>query len=100
MFSTRILFALAAILGLTIRDAAARSVEIRYDGAAENLVTFNHEPDKKVISIPIEPSGNLIGNQAYRFMVKAAEGEGKRKTTTVSLLLVLQMPESRADSWL
>ncbi|KAI9636366.1 uncharacterized protein MKK02DRAFT_33576 [Dioszegia hungarica] len=81
MFSPRVLFGLAAILGMTVTHAAARTVEIRYNGEAKNLVVFNGQPDNNVISIPIEPSGDLIGSEAFKFKVKAAEGEGKRKET-------------------
>lgn len=85
MFSPRVLFGLAAILGMTVTHAAARTVEIRYNGEAKNLVVFNGQPDNNVISIPIEPSGDLIGSEAFKFKVKAAEGEGKRKETRVGL---------------
>lgn len=83
MFSARVIFGLAAVLSIT--QAAARTVEIRYDGEAKNLVTSDlSKPDSNVISIPIEPNGKLIGMQQYKFKVKAAEGQGKRKESTVS----------------
>lgn len=81
MLSPQILFGLAAILGVT--QVIARTVEIRYKGDDKNLVTFDpSKPESNVISIPIEPNGNLIGSQAYRFKVKGVEG--KRKEASVS----------------
>lgn len=93
MLSPRILFGLAAILGLA--QATARTVELRYKGDAKNLITFDGKPEANVISIPIEENGDLKEHQTFRFKLK--EIRGTRKETEVSPPAHCVLP--RTKSW-
>ena len=81
MFPTRILFGLAAALGVA---QAARTVTLTYKGGAANLVTFDGNPDTNAIKIDIEPNGDLEYHQSFKFKVKP---DGKRGWANASLFI-------------